>query len=266
MPAGRPLDPLRPLEGKRVLVTRAAEQASDTAEKLRARGATPIEIPTLILEPPEDRAPLLDAARGLGRWDLVALTSPNAVDAFLEAMREVGVAPAALAHTTLAAIGPSTERALERHGLHAALVPSVHRGEALAEAIAARKPKRVLLPRAAVAREALPDRLRAAGIAVDVVVAYATRPPSADQVHALRDALAAGVDVVLFTSGSTVDNLCMLLDDPAASLAKTAVASIGPVTSDACRARGLRVDVEAPAATLDDLLTAIERYFSSRDR
>jgi uroporphyrinogen III methyltransferase/synthase len=140
----------------------------------------------------------------------------------------------------------------------------VHRGEALADAIVARRPKRVLLPRAAVAREVLVDRLRAAGIAVDVVVAYRSRPPDASQIAALRDALDGGVDVVLFTSGSTVDNLCALLDDAAAALAKTVVASIGPVTTEACRARGVHVEVEATAATLDDLLAAIERFFSTQ--
>jgi uroporphyrinogen III methyltransferase/synthase len=251
-----------PFEGRRVLITRAAEQASETATKLRDRGASPIEIPTIVIERPEDRAPLLDAARDLSRWDLVALTSPNAVDALVDAMREVGTPPSALADRTLAAIGPSTERALERHGLRADLVPRVHRGEALADAIVARRPKRVLLPRAAVAREVLPDRLRDAGIPIDAVVAYRSRPPGPSQIATLRDALAAGVDVVLFTSGSTVDNLCALLDDAPAALSKTIVASIGPVTTESCRARGVRVDVEAAAATLDELLAAIERFFS----
>src|SRR5262249_25658268 len=98
MPAG----PSRPLEGKRVLVTRAPEQASDTAEKLRALGAVPVEIPTIVLEPPLDRAPLLDAAKNPSRWDVVAFTSPNAVEAFLSAMHDVGVQPSTLARSYIA--------------------------------------------------------------------------------------------------------------------------------------------------------------------
>lgn len=255
------------LQGRRVLVTRAAGQASDTADQLRARGAIPLEFPTIVVEPPTDRRPLLDAARAIDRWDLVALTSPNAVDALVSAMIDVGVDPKRLAQSTVAAIGPTTERALGKHGVRAAIVPKEHRGEALAEAIVAHGSMRVLLPRAEMAREILPERLRAAGIAVDVVVAYRTRPPDDEDVSSLRAALADRVDpidVVTFTSGSTVDNLCALLDDAPSILSRVVVASIGPITSEACRARGVRVDVEAPSATMDALLDAIERYFSSR--
>jgi len=249
-----------PLAGKRVLVARAKEQAGETSRRLRALGAVPVEAPAIVVEPPEDRAPILEAARSLATsaWDVVAFTSRNAVDALISAAREVEV-DLSRTPATFAAIGPSTARALSEHGLHASIVPSVHRGEALAAAIVARGARRVLVPRAAVAREALPDGLRAAGVEVDVVIAYRSTRPDDAQIAALRAAL-EDVDVVLFTSGSTVDNLCDLVDDAPARLASRVVASIGPITSDACRARGLCVDVESPSASLDALLSAIEAH------
>ena len=263
----------RPLAGRTVLVTRAREQAGDTLRALRGRGALPLSLPTIVLAPPTDRAPLLDAARHLERYDVVALTSANAVDALFATIAELGGDARALGRARVAAIGPGTTRALARHGVRADLVPAEHRGEALAEAILAMltgaptTAARVLLPRAEVARDALPDRLRAAGVQVDVVVAYRSRPPEPEEVAALRATLdARALDVVLFTASSTVDNLCALLDDPPRALAGVAVASIGPITSATCRARGLAVDVEAAPYTIPALLDALEAYFLGKTR
>jgi uroporphyrinogen III methyltransferase/synthase len=163
----------------------------------------------------------------------------------------------------VAAVGPATARALAGHGLRADVTAEESRGEGLAEAMLAAMKKgkagRVLLPRAARAREVLPDALRAAGCTVDVVTAYETRPVTGAAVEALALDLAAGrLDAVTFTSGSTVDHLCDALGPRAVPLlAGVRVACIGPVTSDAARSRGLRVDVEARETTVPGLIRAL---------
>lgn len=259
----------RPLQGKVVLVTRASGQAGETATMLRARGATPLEVATIAIEPPDDRSALLAAARTLGAHDVIALTSVNAVEALFSALDELGVGVGAFGASLVAAIGPSTARALRRRGVRIDVMPSEHRGEALAVAIlealdardAPRHGARVLLPRAAIAREALPAALRAQGVNVDEVIAYRTCPPDPARIAALSEMLARrAVDVILFTSSSTVDNLCDVV--PVASFSHATIATLGPLTSATCRARGVRVDVEASPFTLEAMLDALEAYFT----
>jgi len=259
----------RPLFGARVLVTRASEQASETAKALRARGALPIEIPTIVLAPPTDPSLLETAVRALERYRVIAFTSANGVDAFFRALTSASLDSRALGHTKIATIGPGTERALRKHGLRGDLVAEEHRGEALAEAILAflralpEKTARVLLPRAEVARDALPDALRAAGFEIDVVPAYRSLPPDAAHVADLRRRLDEGtIDIVLFSASSTVSNLCDAMPDAKQLLERTIVATIGPITSATCRARGVRVDVEASPYTIPALLDALEAHMS----
>jgi uroporphyrinogen III methyltransferase/synthase len=174
----------------------------------------------------------------------------------------------AFAATRLAAIGPATAAALERHGLRADVVAREFRGEGLAEEMLAAIVRtgskgRVLIARAARARDALPDALRAADCTVDVVAAYETRPAAREAVDRLVAAFEAGnVDAVTFTSSSTVEHLCDALGARAADvLGTTRIASIGPVTSATARARGLRVDVEAAPYTLPALIGALARSY-----
>jgi uroporphyrinogen III methyltransferase/synthase len=258
----------RALHGKVVAITRAATQAGETARAVRARGGIPLETPTIAIEPPADPGPLASAARAIGTYDVVAFTSSNGVDATFAAIRDAGLDARALGRALVAVIGPGTARALEPHGVRPDLVAEEHRGEGLATAIAqkigALAGKRVLLSRAEVARDALPDALRAGGAHVDVVTAYRSVAASREALSPLREALLAGeVDVVTFTASSTATRFCEAFPDAQALLAKTIVASIGPITSDALRARGLRVDVEANPFTIPALLDAIEQHFGA---
>ncbi|HEY8041915.1 MAG TPA: uroporphyrinogen-III synthase [Polyangiaceae bacterium] len=268
---GAPDDALRwferqPLFGKRVLVTRARDQAEGTASLLREHGAEPLVVPTIELRAPADGAPLARAVASLrtGGYAWIAFTSANGVERTWDAVAAAGGDARAFAATRLAAIGPATARALEAHGLRADVVASEFVGEALAGALLAAmkdgpSAPRVLLPRAARARDAVPDALRAAGCTVDVVSAYETHPPPAATVEALvRDLQARRVDAVTFTSSSTVDNLCDLLGSRAVELLSAPrVASIGPITTAAALARGLRVDVTAAQYTVPGLVRAL---------
>ncbi len=245
----------RPLFGRRVVVTRAREQASDLRTRLETLGADVLELPSIRIAPLDFALPVL-AAYG---W--IVFTSANGVDAFFER----GLAPAALdsralAPVRIAAIGPGTAAALVRRGLRVDLLPERFVAESLLDAFPAPDGSggsvRVLLARAEAARDVLPEGLAAMGYEVDVLAVYRTEPVVPDP--ALLARLRAGtsaVDAITFTSSSTVDNFCDAvgaLPDPPPS-----VVSIGPVTSAAARARGLRVDVEADPHTIDGIVEAV---------
>jgi uroporphyrinogen III methyltransferase/synthase len=242
----------RPLFGRRVVVTRAAEAASGLSAKLLALGAEPIELPTIRIDPPTDGGAALERAAtdlAVGRYEWVVLTSANAVDPLLDQLgdaRRFGT-------TKLAAIGPGTAAALSARFLRPDLVPVRNVAEGLLEEWPPPTGSRraVLLPRAAVAREVLPDGLRAAGWEVDVVEAYRTVPASpSDQVLAR----VAGADAVCFTSASTVNNFVAAAG---ARSAPRVVACIGPATAEAAAGAGLAVSVVADPHTLDGLVEAL---------
>lgn len=257
----------RPLFGKRVLVTRTREQASGAASMLRDRGAEPVVMPTIEIHPPSDPAPMQRAIAALSSYGWVAFTSANGVDRTWREIERQGRDARAFGAAKIAAIGPGTAQALEAHGLRADLVAKEFRGEGLADALLAQmRPKeRVLVARAKDAREVLPDTLRAKGHEVDVVPVYETRKPDAASIERLAGLLERGeIDAVTFTSSSTVTNLCDLLGDRAAALLSSAkVASIGPITSETAKKRGLTVDVTADEYTIPGLLAALERAFAS---
>lgn len=252
-----PLDHALPLAGVRVLVTRARAQSEGMARALRRRGAVPIIAPTIEIGPPADPSALRRAVSSLEQYDAIAFTSANGVDAFFAALVESGRDARALHRATLAVIGPGTAAALARHGVRADVLAEEHRGEALAEAVLARSVRRVLLPRAAVARDVFPEMLRARGVAIDVVEAYRTKT-AGDPGHAR----ALGFDAVTFTSSSTVERFVELFPD--VSLASVVVASIGPITSETCRKLGIPVGVESSPYTIPALVDALERAFTSR--
>lgn len=234
----------RPLTGTTVAVTRAREKASELAARLRAMGATVIEAPAIRIVPLDVSLP------ELRDYDLVCLTSPNGVTLLFERMASEGLDARALAGATVAAIGPGTAAALRAHGVIADVVPERFVAEGLVEALAATPVKRALVARAAEARDILPDALRDRGAAVDVLALYETvaEPLSAEQVTEVRRA-----DYVTFTSSSTVRNL---LGAVPGGLAGRLV-SIGPVTSQALRDRGLEPHVEAATHDIDGLIEAL---------
>jgi uroporphyrinogen III methyltransferase/synthase len=252
-----------PLAGKRVLVARPAEQSSSTVEMLRARGAEAIVAPAIAIHDPSDPEPMRRAVRELHSYGWAAFTSANGVERALREVARQGGGASSFEGVKIAVVGPKTAKALAPMGLRATVVADEHHGEGLAramlEAMRGETP-RVLLARAKDAREVLPETLREAGCVVDVVPFYETRAPDA----AARGELAAhfargGIDAVLLTSASTITSLCELLGDGAPrALARTIVASIGPITSAAAAACGVRVDVTAGVHTIPGLLEALE--------
>lgn len=248
----------RPLFGKRILVTRARAQASGFAARLEGLGAEVIQFPTIRITGPSDSEPLRASVRAVDGYDWIVFTSVNGVERFWKEMRASGRDARSLAGVHLCAIGPATAAALEMEGLRADLVPAQFISEAVAEALAAETELaglRVLLPRAEVAREALPVLLRERGATVDEVAAYRTLP-DAHEAAQLRDRLAAGeIDLVTFTSSSTVRNF---VDAVGTAIGRAEVASIGPITSATARELGLEVAVEATEYTIPGLVRAIE--------
>jgi uroporphyrinogen III methyltransferase/synthase len=244
----------RPLHGRRVVVTRARAQASGLATTLRGLGAEVVELPAIRIEPRIETAEVRDAVAGLGEYSLVCLTSPNGVRLLFEAMQEGGRDARALAGGTVAAIGPGTARALAEQGIVADIVPERFVAEALVEALAGVEVegRRVLVARAAEARDVLPDALRQRRAEVDVVALYETvrEQPDEQGVEAAESA-----DYVTFTSSSTVTNLTEALGDRFPNNAR--IVSIGPITSETARAAGLEVAVEAERHDVDGLLEAL---------
>ncbi len=244
----------RPLHGRRVVVTRARAQASGLAATLRGLGAEVVELPAIRIEPRIESEAVRAAVAAIGEYSLLCLTSPNGVRLLFEALAEGGRDARALAGATVAAIGPGTARALRQHGIEADVLPERFVAEALVEALEGVEVdgRRVLIARAAEAREILPDALRARGAEVDDVPLYETvrEQPDAEAVEA-----AQGADYVTFTSSSTVANLAEALGDRFPAGAR--VVSIGPVTGDAARAAGLTVAVEAERHDIDGLLAAL---------
>ena len=254
----------RPLFGKRILVPRPAHQARRTAESIRERAAEPVLFSAIEIVPPPDPKALQAAARSVSGYDWILFTSANGVQCFFRVLRELGKDARALAGAKVGVIGPKTAEALEVFGIRADLVAEQYVGESLAGALlASGKLKRVLIPRALEAREALPELLRARGVRVDVVPAYRTLKVSERRAE-LLDLLQNRVDVVTFTSSSTVLALTELLGpDAAEALRHVTLAAIGPVTARTAAEQGLTIDVTAGVYTVEGLLDALEQHFRS---
>lgn len=257
-----------PLTGCRVLVSRAKKQAGALSSALRDLGCEVIEIPFIEIHPPRSYRPLDDVLGNLATYEWLILTSVNGVDALFERMAKKRVAPSALAHLKIAAIGPTTKRAIEERGLDVQVTPKEYVAESVVRALRRRvKNKRVLLVRARVARDVIPRELRVAGASVDVVEAYETVVPrsSATRLRALLASERRRPHVITFTSSSTVRNFVQLLGLRSAhrALHKSSShngvhsASIGPVTSATLREFGLPVDIEAKEYTIPGLVAAI---------
>ncbi|HEV7677874.1 MAG TPA: uroporphyrinogen-III C-methyltransferase [Candidatus Dormibacteraeota bacterium] len=264
----------RPLHGRRIVVTRARAQASGFLERLRSMGADAVELPVIAIEPSAEQADLDAAVRRLAgasdpggqpaaaSW--AVFTSANAVDLVWDAVARLGLDARSFAGTRIVAIGPETAAALHRHGLLADIVPTDYVAEAVADAMLADgvDGAHVWLPRAAIARDVLPDRLREAGADVDVLPLYRTVLP-ADTPQRLHELLDAGpVDAVTFTSSSTVQHFLSALDGrpfPSGAIA----ACIGPITARTAADAGLPVAIVATAYTTAGLAAALAAHFSS---
>ena len=253
----------RPLAGKRVLITRARQQARALSSLLRSCGATVLEIPSIESRPPRSYKPLDRALLQASAYDWLILTSVNGVEAMFARMRRLRVSARHLDHLKIAAIGPATRAQIERHALKVSVMPREYVAEAVVAKLKAKaKGKRVLLVRAKVARDVLPAELRRAGARVDVVEAYETVVParSRAQLRAVLRDPEKRPDVITFTSSSTARNFLDLLGRASAArlaLDGIAIASIGPVTSATLREVGLPPTVQARHYTIPGLVSAI---------
>ena len=259
----------RPLFGKRVLVTRSRTQASRMCQLLEDAGAVAEELPAIAIAPPLDFAPLHEAVSRLSSFGWVILASVNAVDAVFDRLDAQGRDARAFGTARVGAIGPATAAALEQRGIRPDFTPSRSVSSAALEELAAYdwNGVSVLLPAADIGRDELSDGLSRLGAIVERATAYRTITPP-DAAQRARDAFAEGIDIVTFTSSSTVRNLLGLLEEDGGpgrdALSGSLVACIGPVTSGTARELGLRVDVEAEEHTVDGLAQALVKHFSDR--
>jgi uroporphyrinogen-III synthase len=250
-----------PLAGTRILVGRARHQAGSLSASLRGLGASVIEIPFIEIRRPASFQPLDQALTNLKAYDWLILTSANGVEAMWNRLRKLRIVRKDLKHLQIAAIGPATKKAIVKHGLKVKMVPD----EYVAEAVVAKlrdqvKGKRVLLVRAKVARDVIPDELQAAGAVVDVVEAYETVVPEKSRARlcALMKNAKRRPHVVTFTSSSTARNFAELVGNTRArSLKRVQFASIGPVTSATLRELEMPATIEAREFTMGGLIRAI---------
>ncbi len=258
----------RPLFGRRIVVTRARTQAGELSVELERLGAEVYEFPTIEIRAPDDFGPLDAAIGALDSFGWIIFTSVNGVDAFLGRLRHHGLdLRAAPRHAKVAAIGPATARKVEEVGLRVDVVPEEYRAEALIEALEAGSlaGERVLIPRAKVAREILPEKLREAGAEVVVPPAYESAPSSEGKDELARRLEAGEVDCVTFTASSTVENFVGAFGAGEATrlLLETRVACIGPITAETARGHGLRVDAEAGEYTIPGLVEAVTNLLAA---
>ena len=237
-----------PLSGKTVLITRAASQSAELRTALEGLGAKVIECPTIHIVPPTTWKPVDDAIRRLNTYNWLLFTSANAVEQFMDRMRERRPS------IPIAVVGSATGTKLAEWKLKSSLVPKNFRAEGLLEAFAENLVgTRILFPRAEVAREMLPEELRRRGAVVDVVTVYRTVKAMTGDIGEILES--ERVDCIVFTSPSTIpENLHVLPTG-------TALAVIGPVTREAARLLGLKPDIVPVQSTVQELVEAIEKYF-----
>lgn len=260
-----------PLAGKRILVTRTARQAGNLQQALEAQGAVVVPLPTIAIEPPASYAPLDAALASAESYHWLILTSANGARAMAERMRALKLAPDRLAHLRIACVGEATAKAAAEAGLAVALIPKQYVAEGLVEALSRLEipiaGQRVLLVRAAVARDLVPDQLRRMGADVQIVEAYRTVVPN-QSIESVRILLAPGAvtpgavtpDAATFTSSSTVTNFLDLLRAAATNRPNGLRAvSIGPITSGTLREHGWEPAAEAARASIDGLVEACVR-------
>lgn len=257
----------RRLDSRTVLVTRARAQAEEMTVLLEGLGAKVIHVPTIEIIPPDDLAPLDNAIRKLDEYDWIIFTSSNAVDFFIQRLREnrsEGVA--VLGTQSICAIGAATARTLQEAGIRANVVAHDSTSEGVLRELIERigrqnimRDLKILIPRAKVAREVLPSRLRDLGAQVDLVETYQTVLPQITPASLKKVFEETRIDVITFTSSSTVSNLATLLGltDLSGVLESTLVACIGPVTAETARKFGLTNIIQPDVYTAAELVRVI---------
>jgi len=258
----------RPLFGKRMVVTRTREQASELVAKLEEYGAECLEYSTIHIEPVDDYQLLDQSLEQIKKYDWVLFTSLNAITYFFKRLYATGRDSRVLATCCVGAVGRATAEELLQYGIRADLVPEKFTGEGLAESLIKNGvlKKNILLPRALKAMETLPEMLDDAGAAVTVAPVYKNVPPQGRK-EELRDELVRGdIDLLTFTSSSTVTNFLTMVDAQDKSelhklLANVKIAAIGPITAETVRKSGLQVDIQPDKYTITDMVAAIVDHY-----
>jgi uroporphyrinogen-III synthase len=255
-----------PVTGRTIVVTRTRQQASQLRRELEALGANVIELPTIEIVPPETYEPLDAALRKAGQYQWLVVTSANTVRVLAERMRLQGMEPSMPASMQVVAVGSATATALRKAGFSVDLVPAEYVAESVVDALRERiSGARVLVARAAVARDVIPDELRRCGAIVDVVDAYRTVIPEESQgkLQAIFSLHATLPDAVTFTSSSTVRNFFQLAQDSKTSIPMHALQaiSIGPITSATLREYGWEPAAEADPHDVAGMVAAVVRVF-----
>ncbi|HWP46289.1 MAG TPA: uroporphyrinogen-III synthase [Candidatus Limnocylindrales bacterium] len=259
-------DKSSPLLGKRILVTRAQEQAGMLVKLLEEQGAKPLEFPVIEIVPPASWEKLDQAISRLEDYTWLIFTSVNGVKYFLQRLTFNGKDLRNLKDIRICTIGPGTAAALEKLGIQVHWIPDEYRAEAIVAGLGKELiGRRVLLPRAEIARDLLPEQLKKLGVEIEVVTAYRTiqAPYSADQIRALLQA--QEVDMITFTSSSTVRNFLNLFEEGEriGLLGRTLLACIGPITAETVRKFGLSPHIVASEYTIPGLVRAIVEFYRS---
>ena len=254
------------LRGKRILVTRARSQALSLVQRIESLGGEVVEFPTIEIRPPESYDRLDQSINQIGIYDWLMFTSVNGVEQFLNRFEKLGKNIADLAGIEVGAIGPETAKRLTAAQIQPSLVPKQYQAEGILEALISETVlgKRILIPRAAKARDILPETLRQWGARVDVVEAYQTVLPQVD-VSALCKALREGtIDMITFTSSSTATNFAAMLRDQDLPrlLSRAVIACIGPITRKTVEDLGMRPEVVSEEFTIPGLVSAMVDYFA----
>jgi uroporphyrinogen III methyltransferase/synthase len=256
-----------PLAGKRIVITRARSQARTLAKAIEEFGGEVIEFPTIEIEPAADLSALDEAIKNLRRYDWLMFTSVNGVELFFERLDCSNARNHELPGLQFAAIGPETASRLKAAGVKKCLIPATFRAEGILDMLQpeAMRGQRVLIPRAAKAREVLPETLCRWGAHVDVVEAYRTVTPKTDT-GKLAAALRRGqIDMITFTSSSTVANFAQLFDGKSLPdiLGETPIACIGPITKKTVEDFGGSAAVSARDFTIPGLVGVMVEYFQT---
>jgi uroporphyrinogen III methyltransferase/synthase len=258
----------KPLFGKRIVITRARAQASGLISQLTKLGAHCLEIATIRIIPAKDTAPLKTAIDHLKDYDWLVFTSVNGVKFFFDTLFDMGKDVRALGHLKFACIGPVTKERLADYSIISDILPRTYRAESVVDAFSSidMQGKKVLLPRAKVARTILPEELTKMGSVVEEVTAYETVLSDDGKETLISMLTDKEIDAVTFTSSSTVSNFMSLLESRDATdlLKEVTIASIGPVTSDTARSLGIEPDLEADPYTIPGLVDALLTYYEER--
>lgn len=256
----------QPLAGRRIVITRAREQAGELVQALAALGAEVVAAPAIRIEPLVDLEPLRVALSHIERYGWIVFTSQNSVQIVLDKLPAWGHPSNYLAKARVAAIGPATGDALAARGVPVALLPEGYVAESLVKALAAQgdlRGTRVLIPQAEIARDTLAEGLRKLGAKVDAIPVYRTVPALGDGVTLAQEILAGRIDAITFTSSSTVHSFVQAVGAEVAKSDRYHAAVIGPITAATARGYGLPVAIEAVEHTAAGLVDALARHFGA---